>query len=59
MFPAIVAGLVMPVLRAGKGRGPALVGGALALAVTPFVPAGVAPLLALFALVTYRRSSRA
>lgn len=59
MFPAIVAGLVMPVLRAGKGRRPALVGGALALAVTPFVPAGVAPLLALLALVTYRRSSRA
>lgn len=52
MFPAVIAALVVPALRAGRGRRPALVGAVLALVATPFVPPGIAPLVALLALAT-------
>lgn len=55
MFPAIIAGLVVPSLRAGKARRPALVGAGIALAATPFAPAGLPPLLALLGLLVHRR----
>ncbi|GAA1433576.1 AzlC family ABC transporter permease [Streptomyces thermospinosisporus] len=51
-FPAVLAALVLPALREDAGlRRAALPGGALALAATPVVPAGVPVLLALAGLV--------
>ncbi|MFG2939769.1 AzlC family ABC transporter permease [Streptomyces sp. NPDC048282] len=55
-FPAVLVALVLPVLRTAPGvRRAALLGAAIALAVTPAVPAGVPVLLALCALVVVRR----
>jgi predicted branched-subunit amino acid permease len=55
-FPAVLAALVLPALRADRAvRRCALPGAALALAVTPAVPAGVPVLLALAGLVLHRR----
>ncbi|WP_369224489.1 AzlC family ABC transporter permease [Streptomyces sp. R39] len=52
-FPAVLAALVLPALRSDRGvRRAALLGAAIALAVTPAVPAGLPVLLALAALVT-------
>ncbi|MER6348327.1 AzlC family ABC transporter permease [Streptomyces sp. NPDC001595] len=54
-FPAVLAALVLPALRDdARTRRSALLGACLALAVTPFVPAGVPVLLALAGLVLYR-----
>jgi 4-azaleucine resistance transporter AzlC len=51
-FPAVLAALVLPALREDAGvRRAALPGAALALAVTPVVPAGVPVLVALAGLV--------
>ncbi|MEU3411796.1 MULTISPECIES: AzlC family ABC transporter permease [unclassified Streptomyces] len=55
-FPAVLAALVLPALRADATvRRCALPGAALALAVTPAVPAGVPVLLALAGLFLHRR----
>jgi 4-azaleucine resistance transporter AzlC len=53
-FPAVLAALVLPVLRdAPRLRRCALLGACVALAVTPVVPAGVPVLLALAGLALY------
>jgi 4-azaleucine resistance transporter AzlC len=55
-FPAVLVALVLPALRENAGtRRAALPGAALALAVTPVVPAGVPVLLALAGLALYGR----
>ncbi|MEU9344420.1 AzlC family ABC transporter permease [Streptomyces sp. NPDC048278] len=55
-FPAVLVALVLPALRKDTGvRRAALLGAAIALAVTPAVPAGVPVLLSLCALVVVRR----
>ncbi|QOV36373.1 AzlC family ABC transporter permease [Streptomyces ferrugineus] len=55
-FPAVLVALVLPTLRTdARIRRCALLGAALALAVTPAVPAGVPVLLALAGLVRYGR----
>ncbi|MEV8089120.1 AzlC family ABC transporter permease [Streptomyces nigra] len=55
-FPAVLAALVLPALRTDRSaRRAALLGAALALAVTPAVPAGVPVLLALAGLVVHGR----
>ncbi|MGY5115467.1 AzlC family ABC transporter permease [Streptomyces sp. 900105755] len=52
-FPAVLVALVLPALRTDPGvRRAALVGAAIALAVTPAVPAGIPVLLALLGLFT-------
>ncbi|MFK0154892.1 AzlC family ABC transporter permease [Streptomyces sp. NPDC090499] len=52
-FPAVLVALVLPALRADRGvRRAALLGAALALAVTPAVPPGLPVLLALLGLCT-------
>ncbi|MFF9807675.1 AzlC family ABC transporter permease [Streptomyces coeruleorubidus] len=50
MFPAVILALILPALRDGPLRRTALAGAALALTVTPFLPAGLPVLLALAAL---------
>ncbi len=50
-FPAGLLALVLPALREPRTRGAALLGAAVALATTPFLPAGVPVLLALAGLV--------
>ncbi|MGW1004878.1 AzlC family ABC transporter permease [Streptomyces sp. NPDC002520] len=58
-FPAVLVALVLPALRADAVvRRCALVGAALALAVTPAVPAGVPVLVALAGLFLHRRGPR-
>jgi predicted branched-subunit amino acid permease len=53
-FPAVLVALVLPVLRESPAiRRSALLGAALALAVTPAVPAGVPVLVALAGLVLH------
>ena len=47
MFPAVILALVLPALRDRLTRRAALIGGGIALAGTPFLPAGVPVLLAL------------
>ncbi|SED20550.1 4-azaleucine resistance probable transporter AzlC [Streptomyces sp. 2231.1] len=55
-FPAVLVALVLPALRADAAvRRCALLGAAVALAVTPAVPAGVPVLLALAGLFLHRR----
>ncbi|MGR6972019.1 AzlC family ABC transporter permease [Streptomyces cynarae] len=55
-FPAVLAALVLPSVRDDAGvRRAALAGGAVALAVTPFVPAGLPVLLALAGLLALGR----
>ncbi|MFC5215655.1 AzlC family ABC transporter permease [Streptomyces coerulescens] len=59
-FPAVLVALVLPTLRTdARVRRCALLGAALALAVTPAVPAGVPVLLALAGLVRYGRKESA
>ncbi|MFD5797020.1 AzlC family ABC transporter permease [Streptomyces diastatochromogenes] len=59
-FPAVLVALVLPTLRADATvRRCALLGAALALAVTPAVPAGVPVLLALAGLFLHRRPAGA
>ncbi|AKZ57366.1 Branched-chain amino acid permease [Streptomyces ambofaciens ATCC 23877] len=58
-FPAVLAALVLPALRGDAGlRRAALPGAAVALALTPAVPAGVPVLLALTGLFLYRAPVR-
>ncbi|MFJ4758267.1 MULTISPECIES: AzlC family ABC transporter permease [Streptomyces] len=59
-FPAVLVALVLPALRTDRSvRRSALLGAALALAVTPAVPAGVPVLLALAGLVVHGRKGGA
>jgi predicted branched-subunit amino acid permease len=53
-FPAVLLALVLPALRDRSTRTAALVGSVVALAATPFLPAGLPVLLALVGLVFYR-----
>lgn len=50
-FPAVLLALVLPSLRDPAHRGPALLGAAIALALTPFLPAGLPVLCALAGLL--------
>ncbi|MGW3494283.1 AzlC family ABC transporter permease [Streptomyces sp. NPDC001020] len=55
-FPAVLVALVLPAVREDAGvRRAALTGGAVALAVSPFVPAGMPVLLALAGLLALGR----
>lgn len=51
MFPAVLLALVFPALRAKRTRRAALVGAVVAVAATPFLPAGVPVLLSLVGLL--------
>ena len=53
-FPAVLLALVLPSLRDKSTRTAALAGVVVALAVTPFLPAGLPVLLALVGLLFYR-----
>ncbi|QNE20934.1 branched-chain amino acid ABC transporter permease [Kribbella qitaiheensis] len=53
-FPAVLLALVLPSLRDKSTRTAAVAGVVVALAVTPFLPAGLPVLLALVGLVFYR-----
>jgi 4-azaleucine resistance transporter AzlC len=55
MFPAVILALVLPKLRDRGTVGAALAGTAIALATTPFLPAGAPELLALVAVVLARK----
>ncbi|MGW1991742.1 AzlC family ABC transporter permease [Embleya sp. NPDC001921] len=57
-FPAVLLALVLPALRDRDTRNAALLGAAVALACTPFLPAGLPVLLALVGLTPYLRASR-
>lgn len=50
-FPAVLLALILPALRDATTRRAALVGAAIALATTPFLPAGLPVLLALAGLL--------
>ncbi|UVS78235.1 AzlC family ABC transporter permease [Actinokineospora sp. UTMC 2448] len=58
VFPAAMLALVLPALKDAKARIPALVGAAVALAATPFLPTGVPILLALLGLLAVPRPAR-
>lgn len=51
VFPSVLLALIVPALRNGKTLLTAAVGTAITVAAIPFVPDGVAPLLALIAVV--------
>jgi predicted branched-subunit amino acid permease len=51
MFPAVLLALVLRALRDRTVRVPALAGGVVALATTPFLPAGLPVLAALVGLL--------
>jgi 4-azaleucine resistance transporter AzlC len=51
MFPAVIVALIMPALRDRRLGRAAAIGAAIALAATPFLPAGLPVLLALTAVV--------
>lgn len=51
MFPAVLLALVFPALRVRRTRRAALIGAVVAVAATPFLPAGVPVLLALVGLL--------
>lgn len=53
--PMVLLALVLPALREPRARRAALVGAAVALAATPFLPAGLPVLMALIGLVTLGR----
>jgi predicted branched-subunit amino acid permease len=53
-FPAVLLALVLPSLRDRSTRTAAAVGVAVALAATPFLPAGLPVLFALVGLLFYR-----
>jgi predicted branched-subunit amino acid permease len=52
MFPAVILALIVPALRDRRLSRAAAIGAAIALAATPFLPAGLPELLALLALLT-------
>jgi 4-azaleucine resistance transporter AzlC len=58
MFPAVILALILPALKDGPLRRTALAGAALALTVTPFLPAGLPVLLALAALPLFALETR-
>jgi len=53
-FPAVLVALVLPGLRDRTTRASALLGAAIALALTPFLPSGLPVLFSLFGLVLAR-----
>lgn len=53
-FPAALLALTLPALKDKSTRNAALTGGAIALATTPFLPAGVPVLLALAGLFVFK-----
>ena len=55
MFPAVILALIVPELRDRLTRRAALAGAAIALAATPFLPAGLPVLLALLAVLLLAR----
>ncbi len=57
VFPAAMLALVFPALKDPAARVPALLGAVIALAATPFLPAGVPILLALLGLLVVPRST--
>lgn len=54
VFPAVILALIFPQLSDARARWTALAGAAIALATTPFLPAGVPVLLALLAVAVFR-----
>jgi len=56
MFPAVILALIVPDLRDRMTRRAALAGAAIALAATPFLPAGLPVLLALAAVLLLART---
>jgi 4-azaleucine resistance transporter AzlC len=56
-FPAVLLALVLPALRDRSTRTAALVGAVVALATTPFLPAGLPVLFALTGLLFYRTTA--
>ncbi|SDC32979.1 AzlC family ABC transporter permease [Actinokineospora iranica] len=56
VFPAVMLALVLPVLREADKLRPAMLGAAIALATTPFLPPGVPVLLALGGLLTVKNA---
>ena len=58
VFPAAMLALVLPALRDKETLGAALVGAAVALAATPFLPTGVPVLVALVGLLVTVRTTR-
>lgn len=57
-FPAAMLALTLPSLKDARTRNAALTGAAIALATTPFLPAGVPVLLALVGLVAFRTKKK-
>ena len=55
-FPAILLALVLPAVRDAAARRATLAGSAVALATTPFLPAGLPVLLSLSGLLAWRRA---
>ena len=58
MFPAVILALIMPALRDRVTVRAALIGAVIALAATPFLPAGLPVLLALGGLAVLLRPPR-
>jgi predicted branched-subunit amino acid permease len=56
MFPAVILALIVPALRDRQLRRAAVIGAVIALAATPFLPAGLPELLALGALLINRKT---
>jgi 4-azaleucine resistance transporter AzlC len=57
MFPAVILALIVPALRDRRLSRAAVTGAVIALAATPFLPAGLPELLALLALLTLNRTA--
>lgn len=55
MFPAIILALSLPALKDKRLRITAIIGAVIAVATTPYLPAGIPVLLALLSLVIYIR----
>ncbi|HDN2510254.1 MULTISPECIES: AzlC family ABC transporter permease [Providencia] len=55
MFPAIILALSLPALKDKRLRLTAIIGAVIAVATTPYLPAGIPVLLALLSLVIYIR----
>ncbi|EPL6455034.1 AzlC family ABC transporter permease [Providencia rettgeri] len=55
MFPAIILALSLPALKDKRLRITAIIGSVIAVATTPYLPAGIPVLLALLSLVIYIR----
>lgn len=58
MFPAVIMALIVPALRERQLRRAAILGAVIALAATPFLPAGLPELLALAALLAAKTNRR-